>query len=53
MRENDTTGVFYARSGVVDEPRVRVRVLLLVALASVSLMANALLGFYLVRGGVR
>jgi hypothetical protein len=53
MLEDDTTGVSYVRTSLLDEPRWRTRVLFLVTIASASLTANVLAGFYLMRGGVR
>lgn len=50
MRENDVSGVSYAESG---EPRGYTRWLLLVTGLASSLTVNAIMGFYLVRGGVR
>ncbi|WP_194925598.1 hypothetical protein [Catenulispora pinisilvae] len=50
IREDGVSGLSYAESG---EPRGYTRWLLLVGGLASSLTVNAIMGFYLMRGGVR
>lgn len=52
MQENDTTGVFYARPSVVDEPHGWTRLLCLISVASASITANVIQFVYILNGGV-
>lgn len=49
MRENDVSGVYYAKSG---EPRGYTRWLCMVTALASSLTVNAILLVYLAKGGV-
>lgn len=53
MQENDTSGVFYARPAVWDEPRGRTRVLLLATGALASVLVNVLQFAYIIVIGAR